>query len=77
MIMEHSVGATVPGLCARVVVNVGDKVAKGQEVAVINCMKTEISVTSEWNGTVKSVLSKEWDELEVGTPMVMIRVDGV
>jgi len=77
MIMEQSVGATVPGLCARVVVNVGDKVAKGQEVAVINCMKTEISVTSEWNGTVKSVLSKEWDELEVGTPMVMIRVDGV
>lgn len=75
--MEQSVGATVPGLCARVVVNVGDKVAKGQEVAVINCMKTEISVTSEWNGTVKSVLSKEWDELEVGTPMVMIRVDGV
>jgi len=74
--MEQSVGATVPGLCARVVVNVGDKVAKGQEVAVINCMKTEISVTSEWNGTVKSVLSKEWDELEVGTPMVMIQVDG-
>lgn len=74
--MEQSVGATVPGLCARVVVNVGDKVAKGQEVAVINCMKTEISVTAEFAGIVKSVLSKEWDELEVGTPMVILQVDG-
>jgi biotin carboxyl carrier protein len=55
-------------------VNEGDKVAKGQEVAVINCMKTEISVMSEWDGTVTQVLSKEWDELEVGTPMVVLEV---
>ena len=72
--MEKSVDACVPGLCARVVVNEGDKVAKGQEVAVINCMKTEISLTSEWDGIVTKVLSKEWDELEVGMPMVMLKV---
>lgn len=75
--MERSVDAAVPGLCARVVVSEGDKVTKGQEVAVINCMKTEISVTSEWDGTVAKVLSKEWDELDVGTPMViLVVVDG-
>lgn len=72
--MERSVDACVPGLCARVVVNEGDKVAKGQEVAVINCMKTEISLKSEWDGIVSQVLSKEWDELEVGTPMVVLEV---
>ncbi len=72
--MERSVDAAVPGLCARVVVSEGDKVTKGQEVAVINCMKTEISVTSEWDGTVAKVLSKEWDELDVGTPMVILEV---
>ncbi|AFM24819.1 acetyl-CoA carboxylase biotin carboxyl carrier protein subunit [Desulfomonile tiedjei] len=72
--MEKNVDACVPGLCARVVVNEGDKVAKGQEVAVINCMKTEISVMSEWDGIVTKVLSKEWDELEVGTPMVVLEV---
>jgi acetyl-CoA carboxylase biotin carboxyl carrier protein len=72
--MERSVTACVPGLCARVVVNEGDKVAKGQEVAVINCMKTEISLKSEWDGIVSKVLSKEWDELEVGTPMVVLEV---
>lgn len=70
--MEKSVDAIMPGLCARVVVTEGDRVSKGQEVAVINCMKTEISVTSNIDGVVKQVLSKEWDELQVGDPMVIL-----
>ncbi|MCB2227071.1 MAG: hypothetical protein KQH53_10375 [Desulfarculaceae bacterium] len=72
--MEKSVNAIMPGLCARVVVNVGDEVAEGQEVAVINCMKTEISVKSEFAGKVSQVISKEWDEMQVGDPMVMLEV---
>ena len=74
--MEKNVNAIMPGLCARVVVKVGDKVTKGQEVAVINCMKTEFSVASEYDGVVKEVLSKEWDELQVGGPMVVLEVEG-
>ena len=74
--MEKNVNAILPGLCARVVVEVGDKVAKGQEVAVINCMKTEYSVASEYSGVVKEVLSKEWDELQVGETMVVLEVEG-
>ena len=70
--MDHKVTATMPGLVARVVVNVGDKVAEGQEVAVINCMKTEISVTAEKPGAVKEILVKEWDEMQVGDPMVVL-----
>ncbi|MCF8041633.1 MAG: hypothetical protein K9K65_13665 [Desulfarculaceae bacterium] len=73
--MEKSVNAIMPGLCARVVVNQGDKVSAGQEVAVINCMKTEISVKSEFDGTVSKVISKEWDEMQVGDPMVMLEVE--
>jgi acetyl-CoA carboxylase biotin carboxyl carrier protein len=73
--MEKSVPAIMPGLCARVVVSKGDRVSKGQEVAVINCMKTEISVTSEFEGVVTRVISREWDELQVGDPMVMLEVD--
>lgn len=73
--MEKSVDAIMPGLCARVVVTEGDKVSSGQEVAVINCMKTEISVTSGFNGVVKKILSKEWDELQVGDPMVILNTD--
>ncbi len=73
--MEKSVDAIMPGLCARVVVTEGEEVSKGQEVAVINCMKTEISVTTEFTGVVKQILSKEWDELQVGDPMVIIKTE--
>ncbi|MEJ5366123.1 MAG: biotin/lipoyl-containing protein [Desulfosoma sp.] len=72
--MEKTVNAIMPGLTARVVVNVGDRVARGQEVAVINCMKTEIPVVSEDDGVVKQILVKEWDELQVGDPMVVLEV---
>lgn len=74
--MEYSVKAVMPGLVARVVVEEGQKVAKGQEVAVINCMKNEISVMSEKEGTVKQILVKEWDEMQVDAPMVVLDVDG-
>ena len=70
--MEVAVKAHMPGLVARVVVNEGDKVAKGQEVAVINCMKTELSVRAEEAGVVTGILVKEWDEMEIGNPMVLI-----
>lgn len=73
--MEKSVDAIMPGLCARVVVTEGEKVSKKQEVAVINCMKTEISVTTEFNGVVKQIVSKEWDELQVGDPMVILEIE--
>ena len=73
--MEKSIDAIMPGLCARVVVTEGEKVSKKQEVAVINCMKTEISVTTEFNGVVKQIVSKEWDELQVGDPMVILEIE--
>ena len=73
--MEVTVKAHMPGLVARVVVNEGDKVTKGQEVAVINCMKTELSVRADNNGVVKSILVKEWDEMEIDSPMVVMAVD--
>jgi acetyl-CoA carboxylase biotin carboxyl carrier protein len=73
--MERNVNAIMPGLCARVVVNEGDPVTKGQEVAVINCMKSEFSVCADDEGVVKQILVKEWDELQVGMPMVVLEVD--
>jgi len=74
-IMEVAVKAHMPGLVARVVVIEGDKVAKGQEVAVINCMKTELSVRANDNGVVKRILVKEWDEMEIDSPMIVMDVD--
>lgn len=70
--MEQNIMAPMPGLVARVVVAVGDRVEQGQEVAVINCMKTEIPVTADRSGTVRTILVKEWDEMQVGDAMVAI-----
>ncbi|BAF59370.1 MAG: acetyl-CoA carboxylase biotin carboxyl carrier protein subunit [Pelotomaculum sp.] len=70
--MEVVVKAHMPGLVARVVVNEGERVTAGQEVAVINCMKTEISVITETDGVVKDILVKEWDEMEIGSPMIVL-----
>jgi len=70
--VEVTVKAHMPGLVARVVVNEGDKVTAGQEVAVINCMKTEIHVFVESDGVVKEILVKEWDEIEIGSPMIVL-----
>ena len=70
--MEYTMRATMPGLVARVVVEVGQKVEAGQELAVINCMKTEISCECEKTGTVKEILVEEWDELEVDSPMIVL-----
>lgn len=70
--MEYTVKAEMPGLVARTTVKPGDKVEKGQEILVINCMKTELSCTAPISGTVREVMVEEWDELEVDTPMIII-----
>lgn len=75
--METTINANIPGLVGRVIVSEGDRVSKGQTVAVINCMKTELAVISEHDGTVKQVLSKEWDELDVGSPMIILELNEV
>jgi len=74
--MDKNVNAIMPGLVARVVVNEGDTVQPDQEVAVINCMKTEIPVKAEDHGKVKKILVKEWDEMQAGDPMVVLDLEG-
>ena len=70
--MDATIAAHMPGLVARVVVEPGQRIGKGEEVAVINCMKAELSVESHVDGVVKEILVKEWDEMEVGVPMLIV-----
>lgn len=70
--MEKVINAHMPGLVARVVVKEGEMVTKGQEVAVINCMKNELTVISPYDGIVKKILVAEWDEMEVDKPMIIL-----
>ena len=72
--MEKKLQAHMPGLVARVVVNVGDEVEEGQELAVINVMKMEISCPSPATGVVKEILVAEWDEMDIGSDMIVLEV---
>lgn len=70
--MSYTLKAHMPGLIARVVVEIGDKIEVGQELAVINCMKTEMSCQSAQSGTVKEILVAEWDEVDIGSDMIIL-----
>jgi len=72
--MEYILEAHMPGLVARVVVEVGDQVEEGQELAVISCMKTEMICQTAKAGTVKEILVAEWDEMDIGSPMIILAV---
>ena len=63
----------LPGLVARVLVKSGDMVKRGQVVVVLNVMKTEIGVEATEEGIVNDVHVKEWDEVDVGTPLVSLQ----
>lgn len=71
--MEKKVLAIMPGLVARVTCEIGDQVKKGDLVAVLNVMKQEVEVRSGEEGTVKEILVKEWDEMDVDTPMIILQ----
>ena len=72
--MDYVLKAHMPGLVARVVVEEGQRVEAGQELAVLNCMKMEISCPTKYSGTVKKILVKEWDEMDVDVPMIELEV---
>jgi biotin carboxyl carrier protein len=73
--MEYTLKAHMPGLVARVVVEVGEKVEEGQELAVINCMKIEMSCRAVKAGVVKEILVAEWDEMDIDSPMVVLETE--
>ncbi len=71
---EVVIKSFTPGLVARVNVKPGDEVKEGDVVVVLNVMKTEINVPVKTSGVVKEVYVKEWDEVDVGTPLISLVV---
>ncbi|PWV37791.1 MAG: acetyl-CoA carboxylase biotin carboxyl carrier protein subunit [Desulfurococcaceae archaeon] len=64
----------LPGLVAKVMKSPGDSVTNGDTVVVLNVMKTEVPITSEYEGIVKEIYVKEWDEVDVGSKIASIEV---
>ncbi|HEX7035227.1 MAG TPA: acetyl/propionyl/methylcrotonyl-CoA carboxylase subunit alpha [Pseudomonadales bacterium] len=60
----------MPGLLVRLLVEEGDEVKAGEEVAVIEAMKMENSLRALDDGVVAKVLAQEGDSLAVDQPIV-------
>ena len=67
--------APMPGLLTRLLVKEGDKVQKGQNIAVIEAMKMENMLTAEANGTVKSLKAEVGTNLNVEDLIVELSLD--
>jgi acetyl/propionyl-CoA carboxylase alpha subunit len=67
-----SLHAPMPGKVIKVEVTVGDTVAEGDILVVIEAMKMEHTLRSPYDGTVASVLCGAGDQLEAGAVLVVV-----
>ena len=67
--------APMPGLLTRLLVAEGDKVQKGQNVAVIEAMKMENMLIAEANGTVKQIKAAVGSNLNVEDLILVLALD--
>ena len=62
----------LPGVIVGIKVKVGDSVKTGQVVAILEAMKMENEIQSEYSGTVTSINVSEGDSVPEGAPIVTI-----
>jgi acetyl-CoA carboxylase biotin carboxyl carrier protein len=68
--MATSVRAHIAGTVWKIEVAVGDTVAEGQTVVILESMKMEMPVESPAAGRVAAILVKSGDAVEEGAPLV-------
>ncbi len=63
---------TAPSPGAKDFVNVGDSVAEGDTVCIIEAMKILNQIEAEVSGTVKAILAENAQPVEFGQPLIVI-----
>ena len=71
-ITGKTVKASMPGSILRFTVKPGDTVTKGQTVVILEAMKMENSIATDYAGTVKRLLVKEGTTVAADAPMIEI-----
>ena len=69
----NTINAPLPGRVISIKVKVGDKVSAGQEVVILEAMKMENSISTDYAGTVVEVLVAEGDNVQSDAAMIMIQ----
>ena len=62
----------LPGVIVDVKVNVGEKVKMGQVVAILEAMKMENEIQSEYDGIVISINVSQGDSILEGAPIITV-----
>ena len=70
--MVKVIKAHITGTVWKIEVKVGDSVAEGTVVAILESMKMEMPVESEEEGVVQEVLVTENQAVTEGTPLVTL-----
>ena len=71
--VEGGITSPMQGMVIKLNVNVGDKVAKGSTIAVIEAMKMENDIQSEVDGTVEEIFVEPGDAVSVGDTLMVIK----
>ena len=66
------VEAHITGTVWKIEVAVGDSIAEGDTVVILESMKMEMPVEAEDAGTVKEILCKEGQAVSEGDPLVVL-----
>ncbi|ASS91223.1 acetyl-CoA carboxylase biotin carboxyl carrier protein subunit [Aeribacillus composti] len=62
----NQIAAIMAGNVWKVIVSVGEKIEKGQDVVILESMKMEIPIAAEANGIVKEIHVREGDFVNEG-----------
>ena len=68
----NAVKAPMPGNILKISVTVGQKVAEGETLLVLETMKMENEVTADRSGTVTGIIAAKGQTVETGDPLVVI-----
>lgn len=66
------VGASIPGTVTKIIVNEGDNVKEGQELAIVEAMKMETMVTAKVNGVIEAIHINEGQRVESGELLMVV-----
>ncbi|WP_042338299.1 5-oxoprolinase/urea amidolyase family protein [Paraburkholderia ferrariae] len=72
---RRAVGADVSGSVWRLLVAEGERVTEGQEVAIIESMKMEVTVSAQADGVIETLNCAPGDAVVAGQRLMVIRVD--
>lgn len=70
-----SLFSLMPGRIVKLLVKLGDRVKKGQDLIVIEAMKMESKIAAPFDGTVTKVFFPEGDQIEANVPLIEIEED--